>query len=423
MYEAESQTLTDVPQGCGPFVPPPGRSVRPPRLQVFDHVRAQGRAARADVARALGISAGSVTTLTADLIALGLLREVDAVIEGREPGRGRPPVALEVVPEGRHVIGVKLSDERHSAVMADFSGRLIGDATRPTPPTRKSLGPILDEMEALIDAVRSASGGHAASAVGIGLSGLVDHRTGRVAWSPLLAETDIAFKAACEDRFGVPVHIDNDANVLTLAELWFGAGRALSDFAVVTIEHGVGMGLVLDSRLFRGTRGLGLELGHTKVQLDGALCRCGQRGCLEAYLADYALAREAATALGGSPRHPQSPQAMLETLFGEAKAGNQAARMIFRRAGRYLSVGLANVVQLFDPELIILSGERMRYDYLYADEVLAEMQALTLSQGRAPVRVEIHAWGDLVWAQGAVALALSAVTEEALGQGSGQASG
>ena len=105
---------------------------------------------------------------------------------------------------------------------------------------------------------------------------------------------------------------------------------------------------------------------------------------------------------------------MLETLFGEAKAGNQAARTIFRRAGRYLSVGLANVVQLFDPELIILSGERMRYDYLYADEVLSEMQALTLSQGRVPARVEIHAWGDLVWAQGAVALALSAVTEAAL---------
>ena len=175
------------------------------------------------------------------------------------------------------------------------------------------------------------------------------------------------------------------------------------------------MGMVLNNRLFRGTRGLGLELGHTKVHLDGALCRCGQRGCLEAYLADYALAREASTALGRSVRNLQSPQAMLETLFGEAKAGNQAARTIFRRAGRYLSVGLSNVIQLFDPELIILSGERMRYDYLYADEVLAEMRGLTLSDGRPPCRVEIHAWGDLVWARGASALALSSVTDSVLG--------
>ena len=119
-------------------------------------------------------------------------------------------------------------------------------------------------------------------------------------------------------RFGVPLYLDNDANVLTLAELWFGAGRSMTDFAVVTIEHGVGMGLVLDNRLFRGSRGMGLELGHTKVQLDGALCRCGQRGCLEAYLADYALAREAATALHRNPRNLQSPNAMLDALFSQA---------------------------------------------------------------------------------------------------------
>ena len=101
----------------------------------------------------------------------------------------------------------------------------------------------------------------------------------------------------------------------------------------------------------------------------------GSAGCLEAYLADYALAREAATALGRNPRTAQSPHGSLETLFEEAKAGNAAARTIFARAGRYLAVGLANVVQLFDPELIILSGERMRFDFLYADEVLAEMHA------------------------------------------------
>ena len=406
------------PAGCGPLLPGPGGDTKPLRQQVFEHVRAAGHTARADVARALGISAGSVTTLTSDLIAVGLLREVDGnPRESREPNRGRPPVALEVVQEGRNVIGIKLSDERHSAVLTDFAGNTLAEATLPTPPIRKTEAQILDEMGALIDAL-TASAGIALSgvtAVGIGLSGLVDHDTGMVPWSPLLADRDVALKPAFEARFGLPVHVDNDANVLTLAELWFGAGRAMSDFAVVTIEHGVGMGLVLNNRLFRGTRGMGLELGHIKVQLDGALCRCGQRGCLEAYLADYALAREASTALGRNARNMQSPQALLETLFDEAKAGNAAARTIFRRAGRYLSLGLSNVIQLFDPELIILSGERMRYDFLYADEVLAEMRGLMLADGRVPCKVEIHAWGDLVWARGATALALSAVTDAVLG--------
>ena len=202
---------------------------------------------------------------------------------------------------------------------------------------------------------------------------------------------------------------------MTLAELWFGAGRNLSDFAVITIEHGLGMGLVLNHRLYRGARGLGLELGHTKVQLDGALCRCGQRGCLEAYVADYALVREATTALNWSSRETQSVNILLESLFDHAKAGNVAARSIFHRAGRYLTLGIANVINLFDPELIILSGERMRYDYLYAGETLSEIASMSLSINRPAPKIEIHAWGDLLWAHGSAALALSHVTERLVG--------
>jgi hypothetical protein len=181
----------------------------------------------------------------------------------------------------------------------------------------------------------------------------------------------------------------------------------LSDFAVVTIEHGVGMGFVMNHRIYRGAQRLGMELGHTKVQLDGALCRCGQRGCLEAYIADYALAREATTALNWVHKDGQPINVLLESLYDHAKAGNATARSIFRRAGRYLAVGLSNVINLFDPALIILSGERMRYDYLYAAETLAEMDNLAINTGRPRPPIEIHAWGDLLWAHGAAALALS----------------
>ncbi len=406
--------------GCGPLLPGPATDSKPLRQRVFEHVRATGIAARADVSRALGISAGSVTQLTSDLIAQGYLCETAEITrDRREPARGRPAVSLAVVPKAHRVIGIKLSDERHTAVLADFSGTILAEAMLPTPPVRKSLDQICDETAELVARLLAEADLplDAISAIGIGLSGLVEPETGAVPWSPLLIGTDLPARDALTQRLGRPVLIENDANMLTLAELWFGAGRAMSDFAVVTIEHGVGMGLVVGNRLYRGTRGMGMELGHTKVHLDGALCRCGQRGCLEAYLADYALAREAATALGRNPRNQASPQAMLEALFAEAKTGNMAARSIFRRAGRYLALGLSNVIQIFDPELVILSGERMRYDYLYADEVIAETLALTLNHGRQPCRIEIHNWGDMVWARGAAALALSYVTDTALGQG------
>lgn len=414
MYDTLIAGESTISSGCGPLLATANSQAKTLKQQIFEHVRSAGRAARTDVARALGISAGSATTLTADLITSGLLREVED--QPREAGRGRPPVALEVVADARYVIGIKLSDEAHSAVLTDFAGHMLCDVTQATAPTRKSLDTLLDEVAGLIDQLFMQSNKtlQDIAAVGIGMSGMIDHDAGIVAWSPLLDGPDQNIRKAFSKRFGIPLHVDNDANMLTLAELWFGAGRSIADFAVVTIEYGVGMGLVLDNRLFRGIRGMGLELGHTKVQLDGALCRCGQRGCLEAYLANYALAREAATALHHNPRDLQNLNEVLEALYSQAKSGNVAARTIFRRAGRYLSVGLSNIIQVFDPGLIILSGARMQYDYLYADEVLSEMQKLTLSEGRTPCRVETHAWGGLVWARGATALALNAVTDAAM---------
>lgn len=153
---------------------------------------------------------------------------------------------------------------------------------------------------------------------------------------------------------------------------------------------------------------MGLELGHTKVDLDGALCRCGKRGCLEAYLADYALVREAVAAIGIAPGDDAD---VLAALYDQAREGNQAAAAVFDRSARYLSLGLSNVVQLFDPALIILSSQRMDRDFLSPSELMADVQRLTLTRGQNPCRIEIRPWGDLAWARGATARALSSVTD------------
>lgn len=404
-------------KGVGPLIPPLTELQRPLRQQIFERVRAAGLIPRVQVAKELGVSPASVTTITSELINSGLIEEVTTARDG-ESVRGRPAVALGVRASAHRVAGMKISDREHTAVIVDFAGKLIADDAVPRRPGPMTVAELLEAVELLLDRVCAKAGLARAdlSAVGLGVPGYVDSLEGMVLWSSVLTDRNVPVAAEAARRLGLPVWVDNDANLVALAEQWFGAGRGLSDFAVVTIEHGVGMGFVMNHRLYRGTHRVGMELGHSKVQLDGALCRCGQRGCLEAYVADYALAREAATALNWGHKDGQSIGVLLESLYDHAKAGNATARSIFRRAGRFLAVGLSNVVNLFDPALIILSGERMRYDYLYAAETLAEMDNLVINTGRARTPIEIHAWGDLLWAHGAAALALSAVSESLLAQ-------
>jgi predicted NBD/HSP70 family sugar kinase len=414
-YGGDSMKAGKTANGCGPMIPPLSEASRPLRQQIFERVRAAGSMPRVQVAKELSVSPASVTTLTSELIEAGLLEEI-SVQRDVDSGRGRPAVALGVRAGAHYVAGIKLSDREHTAVVVDFAGNLVAHEAISRAPGAVETASLVDAAETLVTRVCGHAGLSPAqlTAVGLGVPGFVDTQRGIVHWSSVLSVRHAPLAEAVSRRLQLPVHIDNDANLVTLAELWFGAGRGLSDFAVVTIEHGLGMGFVLNHRIYRGAQGLGMELGHTKVQLDGALCRCGQRGCLEAYVADYALVREATTALNWTNRETQSVTALLESLYDHAKAGNTAARSIFHRAGRYLALGLANVVNLFDPELIILSGERMRYDYLYANETLAEIKALALNTGRPAPRIEIHAWGDLLWAHGAAALALAQVTENLL---------
>jgi predicted NBD/HSP70 family sugar kinase len=415
LAKATRSAIGEGRSGFGPLIPPLTESQRPLRQQVFELVRAAGLIPRVHLAKDLGVSPASVTTISSELIEAGLIEEVASPRHG-EAGRGRPAVALGVRAQAHRVAGMKLSDREHTAVIVDFAGKLIADDAIPRKPGPMSLAEILEAIELLLGRVCAKAGVERSdlSAMGIGLPGFVDCAEGMVFWSSILAERSVPIAAAATARLGLPVYVDNDANLVALAELWFGAGRSLSDFAVVTIEHGVGMGFVMNHRIYRGAQRVGMELGHMKVQLDGALCRCGQRGCLEAYVADYALAREATTALNWGHKESQPINVLLESLYDHAKAGNTTAKSIFRRAGRYLAVGLSNVLNLFDPSLIILSGERMRYDYLYAADTLSEMDNLAINTGRPRPPIEIHAWGDLLWAHGAAALALSEVTEAIL---------
>ena len=145
---------------------------------------------------------------------------------------------------------------------------------------------------------------------------------------------------------------------------------------------------------------------------NGPPCPCGQRGCLEAYVADYALLREAT---GTVPNLVgRTPEDKLDALFAAARTGDQTAGSILERASRMFAMGLANLINVFDPALIIVSGERMSHDFLYSDDVIALMRSQVVQVDAPPPEVRIHKWGDMMWAKGAAAYAMEGVTELAV---------
>lgn len=383
------------------------------RRTLLRQIRLAGRIPRIELARLTGMSRATVTTITAELLQSGLIEEIPRP-EDQDTRRGRPRVDLGIRGAAHALAGAKISQRQLSLVLLDFEGNQLAELETRMPAARQTPADLAGIFCRAVGDLAKLAGmtPDAISGIGLGIAGIVQAAEGFVYWSPSLTERNVGLGEILTRRLNRPVFVDNDANLVAVAEQTFGLGQAHSDFIVVTIESGVGMGLVINGELYRGTRGCGAEFGHTKVHLDGALCRCGQRGCLEAYVADYALLREAMTVQGDDPAAPAATR--IEHLLAAARGGDGAARSIVDRAGRMFALGLANLVNIFDPELIILAGEQMQFDHLYADEVIAAIRKSIVQIDKAPPEVVIHKWGNLMWARGAAAYALDKVSDLAL---------
>jgi predicted NBD/HSP70 family sugar kinase len=227
--------------------------------------------------------------------------------------------------------------------------------------------------------------------VGIGISGFVDAEAGVDLYSPILGWREVPIRAPLEQRLGLPVYVENDVNALTLAERWYGAGRNFRDFICITVGEGIGAGVVIGGELYRGAAGGAGELGHTTINPDGPRCRCGERGCLEVYASDRFLLHHA-SALGyqGIPE-----------LIAAAQNGDGTARQVFHDMGRSLGIGTKNIVNLLNPEAVVLGGERLDAADLFLPTFEEEVRRHSFpkeAEELAIVRAELGEDGFLVGA-------------------------
>ena len=323
-------------------------------------------------------------------------------------------LATRMSDSSRPVVGVDLGGTSVKAALVSPERAMLGRGQLPTDlRDQRSL------LELLTRLVEQVCGGADIAAVGFGLPSQVDQRHGRVLNSVNIPLADLDFVAEMERRLGVPVAVDNDANVACLAETRVGAARGCSHVVMLTLGTGVGGGLVLDGKLYRGATGTGAELGHVTVDEDGPPCQgnCRNRGCLEVLASATGIMRLAGGVAderpAGSFARARERGEDLDARFviEQAKGGDSDAVEALRRAGRYLGIGLASFANIFNPEVILIGGGASAAGELLIGPARTEMVRRGLPPTTRGVRVAIAELGNTAGVLGAAELALDLASD------------
>ena len=376
------------------------------QYSVLDTIRMHKGISRIQIAEITGQSTASVTNITADLIKKNLIYEKDPK-EATTPGRRR--VELAINPDATYVAGIKLSSSRISCAVTDMQANVRSSVVIPVQFSKRPLEYIADIIEDSVSdcAARAGLGVNEIFGVGIGVPGLMKNESGVYTWNPLYKTGDTTFSDLIAGRLSLNTYIDNDSNALTLAHLWHGKGAHTNNFLVITIEEGIGMGIVIDRKLYRGPNGIASEFGHMVVSPGGELCRCGKRGCIEAYTNETAMLSSAEKSLrSGNWCNDSGGELSLDLLIELARAGNKTLQSIFAKSGNIMGLGIAALIQLFHPEKIIFSGDGVKSGELLFEPMKRSIEEHTNSDLIKPVQTIVEKWKDSDWARGAATIAL-----------------
>jgi predicted NBD/HSP70 family sugar kinase len=375
------------------------------RFHVMDAIRRAGPISRVEISERTELSPTTVSAITAALIDDGLIvpRQVAPAADQQ---RGRPRIMLELNPQAASVCGAKLGPNNITIAVTNFQADVLNSVSIPIRVDRQPASVILDIIE---DGVRSCVEGAGMVMEGInglcvGLPGIVEHASGVCRASPLFSERDLRLGHDLEKRLQVPTRVDSDVNLVTMAEHWFGHGRDLSDFLVVSVEHTLGLGIIHRGELFRGANGLSPDLGDLIVSPDGSTgngpraARLSGVASTTAILAELALRAPQEKLLRGARA--------LEHAVSLAQGGNQQISAVFEEAGRALGTVIANLITLFAPPKVILAGAALRAGALLLAPLREAVRIATPEPIADITQIVVHEAGDDMWARGAAALTL-----------------
>jgi len=306
---------------------------------------------RLELASRLGLSVATIGTIVGELTTAGFLKET----AGPRTGGGRPATQLTLRGGGSLVVGVDVAETYVTAELFDQSMTCL--ARKRIPASDSEPEAVAGHVLAAVSAVREQVYGATVSAIGVSLSGQVDRDGGVSVHAPGWGWHQVPFRSLLERRCDVPVLLDNPLKAIALTELMFGAARDQDDVIVVNLGTGVGLGIVADGRMLRGVTNSAGEWGHTVLHSGGETCRCGSRGCVEAYVGAGALLRYLAEVDPDSPLLvPGDQEETVARLARAVRDGDSAALETLARFARPLGMALANAVNMLNPGLIVFGG-------------------------------------------------------------------
>lgn len=337
---------------------------------VLNAIRTNDGISRYEISRLTRLSPSAVSNI------IDLLIEAGFVIEspGETKSAGRRPIRLSLNDGIHFPIGIEIENDKITGVVINLAGEIVKQATEFIFP-EMDYKEILDKVANIYFNLSQDFEPNQIMGLGVAIPGIVDSKSGISILSENLGWRNIPVKEILREKMDVPIFIEQNIRAVTLGELWYGAGIGRNNIICVRVGSGVSASFVINGSIYRGSTGIVGEFGHTVVELNGNRCRCGGQGCLESYVSTQVLINKVLEGLKNKVYSQVSLEGknrdeMLEEIISAGKRGDRFILNIFEEIGEYLGIGISNLINLFNPEMVVIAGGLAKAEELLLEPVM-----------------------------------------------------
>ncbi len=376
------------------------------KASIFQVVQDKGPISRADIAKILKLTSATVSSNMSELIQDGIVCEIGT---GSSKG-GRRPVLVAVSDDGVCFIGVDIHKDGVEAAIVTLKGRIVAVSERPF---LHSDGDFEHDVLACIRAAREQAADRNIRGIGIGMHGIVDTTKNISVFAPAMSLRNFDLKSFIEKEERLPVYVDNDANAMAVGESWFGEAKQTKNYVFLNVGRGIGSGIVLNGEIFRGSGFAAGEIGHIRVVDNGVKCVCGKFGCLDTVATEYSVMRDIANSIQSGVKSEitelvdgDMKAITIETVMEAAKDGDSCTLDALSKAGRYIGVAVSYVINILNPDMVILGGSMSLLGEYMMDSLTDAAFTLSMKECADNVRIVVSSLLERAGVIGAATLGM-----------------